>query len=182
MQIKNEVPSGSQGGLGETREGLFERLKKLLSMHRQLLKGLLVLAKNKEKALVKSDIPEIQKITEAENTLILQSGQVESQRQQVTENLTKQLVANECQTISELLPYLPQDWSQELSGHIESLRDLIQELKEQNERNSTLIHHSLDFLQQFYEILGRASEVPGPAYDPRRTSDKESRSFFNKRV
>ncbi|QGG47481.1 flagellar protein FlgN [Heliorestis convoluta] len=188
--MKNfEIAPSIASEQGNAREDLFKRLQSVMKMQCQIFKGLSSLAKSKEKALVEANIQEIKKLTEAENMLITQSGQVESLRQKVTEELLLHLGASteQQQTVSEMLPYLPEPWRPQLLELVEDLQNSIDLLCKQNETNSQLIHQSLEFCQHFHELLrdvGDEEFTYSPHQSPRNAPVESSRraNIFNKKI
>ncbi|MDD2421903.1 MAG: flagellar protein FlgN [Heliobacteriaceae bacterium] len=184
MKTADKVPPGAQGELGETREGLFERLQQLLLMHRDLLQALVILAKNKHQALIKADRDQLQKITAAENTLVLQARQVEDRRLVVTARLFRALGAPEDSPVSVLAALSPEPWRERLQDHTAALTALVGELKELNGRNTALLQNSLEFYAQFYAMLSGTATDLTPGYGPEEETKaaKGQQAFFNKRV
>ncbi|KAB2953639.1 flagellar protein FlgN [Heliorestis acidaminivorans] len=182
-----KVSLGSGVVMNDAREDLFQRLLSVMNMQGQIFKGLLALAKSKEKALIESNIEEIKKLTEAENTLINQSGQVENLRQKVTEELIQSMGLSSAQskTVSEIMSHLPEEWRPRLMEPVQLLQDKISDLNRQNEINHQLIQQSLEFCQHFYDLL---SDVEDEAtYDPTKNSaegsERKDRSvLFNRRI
>ncbi|MBC9784468.1 flagellar protein FlgN [Heliobacterium chlorum] len=182
MTLKHEAPSGAVGTGNDTREGLFEQLKNILAMQYRLLNALLILAKKKETFLVKAELPEIQKITEAENTLILQLGHVERQRQKGMDDLLPLVGLHPSAPLSELLLVIPVFWQAEYTAQQEKLTEVIQAIDNQNSRNKELIEKSLEYYQWYYDILSRASESTIPSYGPQGDSTSMRASFLNKKI
>ncbi|MZP29479.1 hypothetical protein GTO91_07140 [Heliobacterium undosum] len=180
MPSNQQVPLGVAGM--DTQEGLFEQLIQLLELHLRLLKGLNTLAQKKEQSLVKADIAEIQKITDAENTLIVQSGQVEKQRQRVTTELRDRLGIPGDGRLSDLFERMPPQAQALLVRLRDEINDTVQALELQNRRNKELIEKSLHFYDTYYNMLRRATEAPAPAYGPQGDGGAVTRSLINRKI
>ncbi|MBM7866664.1 hypothetical protein GTO89_08405 [Heliobacterium gestii] len=180
MPSNQQVPLGVAGT--DTQEGLFEQVVQLLEMHHRLLKGLNALAQKKEQSLVKADVAEIQKLTDAENTLILQSGLVEKQRQQVTVALLARMGMADDARLSDLFDRLPPQGQERLDRLRSDINTTVLELERQNQRNKELIEKSLQFYDTYYDMLRRATEAPAPAYGPQGDGEAITRSLINRKI
>ncbi|MTV49925.1 hypothetical protein GJ688_13170 [Heliobacillus mobilis] len=191
MTTREQVPRGFSLG-GKSQEGLFRQLDELLALHHKLMQGLFLLAQSQEKAIMKSNIQEVQKITEAQNTLIFQTGQVELKRQKLCEewidalnfersNKNLQALTKHA-TLNELIPYIPLEYQLDIRKRMDELQNLMKALKKQNARNEEMIHLSLDFLNQLQDMISQAVTNITPSYGPEGEKEAELLSIFNKRA
>ncbi|ABZ83372.1 hypothetical protein HM1_1202 [Heliomicrobium modesticaldum Ice1] len=204
MKTSEQVPSGYPAD-GNPRGGLFQRLDELLSAQQRMMQGLLRLAKRQEEAIKKSDIQEIQKNTEMQQVLILQSGQLEQQRLKLCAEIiahlgiadasTSETVPGQAarqavqkptpsasMTMTELLPHLPGEWRTKLQAALTEMQGAVERLRQQNARNEEMLRLSLGFIDQFYDMLTQAVQDVTPSYGPDGEREAERQPLFNRRA
>ncbi len=124
---------------------------------------LLSLACEKQSVLVKGDLAELEKITKAEEILILQVGRLEEQRMALHQQLANHFSLSPSElTLSELIKRT------EDKGAVTKLQQLstdmtgkLSDLGEANKANSELVQNSLDFVNFSLSILANVDLKPG---------------------
>ena len=121
------------------------------------LKGL---ALEKKDIIIKNDIDELQKITNLESIVVTQTNRLEKKRMAITSDIAmvlgKQGEELDLKTLEELLPDQPE--KAELAEVGRQLRSVIQELKEANELNNSLIQNALEFVEYSLNVIRSTAE------------------------
>lgn len=122
-----------------------------LAAHRELAEVL----EEKERAVVSLELGELDRIVEAERTLINRIGDVEARRFEVTTVIGTMLEHPDPGTlkVSGIVPYVSTELADALVEIRDELRNVADRIARVQDRNRTLIGHSLDHIHLFLSVL-----------------------------
>lgn len=151
----------------------------------EIYEELLLLAKRKREALIKTDAAQLTSIHQEEISLLKQADQREKERLEQTA-LFLQKAGQEKQevTLAELIEFVTEDQQkQELTDGALELQQTIRELQEYNDFNTQLISDSLQFIQYSLDLFtdqwtDQVNYQP-PAAQQGKHSSSERRSIFD---
>ncbi len=149
-------------------EDLCENLARIRALHEELLEVL----HQQTSALVEVRTAELPEIRDREEALLRRVIEEEKERLLITEEVGDLIHAESpvATRVAQILPHLPEDLAERLSGERERLCEVSIKLGRQNSVNRALIEHSVGHIQIFMSKLARAASA-GPRYD---RSGKES--------
>lgn len=158
---------------------LIDELIDILNKEAAIYEGVLKLSKSKTDTIVAGKVSELEGITRLEQSMIMQMGKLEAQREKLVGELSVQLkVAAEDITISSLERLLGEEQSKRLKACHRSLDKALKELSGANKLNSKLIKNSLDYIDFSINLLASASS--GNMYgNAGQASDSKKRNFFD---
>lgn len=143
-----------------------EELCDTLDRLRQLHEELLDLIVEKEEALVKVRIDELETICDREESLLRRIIEIEKERLLTTEEIGDLLDHHEPAsiTVDDIHDHLGQDTAELLQNRRNSLKSLALRLSRQNSVNRALIEHSVGHIHVFMSKLA-SQEMGDPRYD-----------------
>ncbi len=136
-------------------EALVDRLIDVLCAHLAVHRELAEVLEAKEKAVVGLQLDQLDQIVETERALINRIGDVETQRSELTLLIGTIIEAPDPASIrlSAVVPYVSQEIASTLIELRDELRDVADRIEKVQDRNRTLIGHSLDNIHLFLSIL-----------------------------
>jgi len=118
------------------------------------------LAREKQEALVRGDLPVVDEVVAQEEKLVVQVGKLEERRNQLVESLARELGLDHQQlTITKLAESGAGDTAG-LQGIAAELTRVLAELTKVNEQNRQLLQQSLKYLEFTVNLLAGQEELP----------------------
>lgn len=166
---------------GDTLDtSLVKKLTEILDKEASIYEAILKLSREKTDIIANGKVTELEGITRVEQSMILQLGQLENEREKIVgEIAAQQGTAAEDITISKLGEILPKEQSEELKNRQQKMTGIINDLRHTNEVNSKLIKNSLDYIDFSVNVLtnaGFAGDIYGKSGN---SNDSEKRNFFD---
>lgn len=162
---------------------LVKNLIDILNKESKIYEGILKLSKEKTDVIVKGKVTELEGITRAEQSMILQLGKLEEERETIVGELAGQLgVKPEDITVSELEKVLPKEQSRELKECSSKMTGLINNLRDTNGMNSKLIKNSLDYIDFSVNVLSNAGSSGDIYGKSGQSNDTKKRNFFDMKL
>lgn len=159
---------------------LIDELIDILNKEAAIYEGVLKLSKNKTDTIVAGKVAELEGITRLEQSMILQMGKLESEREKLIEKLASQLkIPVEEITISSLEKLLHKEQAGRLRACHRSLDKVLKELSDTNGLNSRLIKNSLDYIDFSINLLANSSSAGNLYGNAGQASDSKKRNFFD---
>lgn len=159
---------------------LINELIDILNKEAAIYEGVLKLSKNKTDTIVAGKVAELEGITRLEQSMILQMGKLEDEREKLIDRLSVQMkVAAEDITISSLEKLLQKEQAGRLRACHKSLDRSLKELSDTNELNSKLIKSSLDYIDFSINLLTNTSSAGNLYGNAGQTSNSKKRNFFD---
>ena len=159
---------------------LINELIDILNKEAAIYEGVLKLSKNKTETIVAGKVAELEGITRLEQSMILQMGKLEGEREKLVDRLSVQLkVAAEDITISSLEKLLQKEQAGRLRACHKSLDRFLKELSDTNRLNSKLIKSSLDYIDFSINLLANTSSAGNLYGNAGQASDSKKRNFFD---
>ena len=136
-------------------EEILKKLRDNLYQQAKLYEKLSELAKEKQKALIHSELSEIDRTTKLEEKLILDAGLLEQERLKWSEQIGKTMgkPAEEL-TLSELVDRFPE--LQDVQVYLEKV---IHQLKEIHEVNTELLKQAIQIVNFTVDLLAKTEET-----------------------
>ena len=160
--------------------GLINELIDILQGQLQNYDELLVLSAEKRNVVIENNTEMLQKITQAENSIIGRNQRMENKRLEVIGNIANVLNHNvEELTISSLIELIKdQEEHLALVKVRDNLVETLEALKVENDRNAILLESSIDFIN-FTVNLMRSSEDNDPFNRQRKKTPGAEKGFFD---
>lgn len=142
---------------------IFARLIETMDTQTAVYDKLLSLAREKQPVLIKGDITELDRITKAEEILILQVGRLEEQRKALHQQLASHFsLSPEELTLSELMKRADNKvMGKKMQQLFTDMTGKLSDLGEVNNTNCELVQNSLDFVNYSLNILANNDLTPG---------------------
>ena len=160
--------------------GLINELIDILRGQLQNYDELLVLGTEKRNVIVDNDTQMLQKITQAENSIIGRNQRMENKRLEIIGNIANVLNYDAGELTMSSLAELIKD-QEEYAGLIEirdSLKETLEALKVENDRNAKLLESSIDFINLSVDLM-RAPDNNESYHRPRKKMPGEEKGFFD---
>ncbi len=152
----------------------------ILEQENRVYDDILKISKNKTNIIIEGKVSELESIVKLEQSLVLQMGKLESQREEMIEKMSGFLKVDPADiTITELMKYLEPGQAMKLKGVQDKLGNTLKELKGANELNSKLIKNSLDYISFSVNILTDAGTGSNNYGHSGQVGDSKKRSFFD---
>lgn len=137
----------------------FESVVGLLQEEVEAHRRLLELAREEQRALVRGDIAELQRVVAAQEEVVGQVRGLERARMQLLELLAERVERPvEHLSLRELVAACPPDVGQRLEEQREQLVGVLQELADVNKANALLVRAHLEYVQHLAALLGQAAD------------------------
>ncbi len=162
---------------------LIKKLKDILDREASIYEAILKLSRDKTDVIVNGKVTELEGITRVEQSMIIQLGKLEEEREKLVDEISVQLgrKADDI-TISELEKVLPEEQAKELKDCQDKMTDIFNDLRHANEMNSKLIKNSLDYIDFSVNILTNAGSS-GDIYEKSgRSNDSKKKNFFDMKL
>lgn len=127
-------------------ENLIDILNKVLVEEIVVYKELLEVIDKKTDILVKGDIKELDELTTKEHDIINRLGKFENLREKVIFNIQHRMGIKNDLDVTKLLEMLGEEEGKELSSLRDELLDVLSQIKDKNQLNSSLIQDSLEYI------------------------------------
>lgn len=161
------------------------QLKESLIKEKEMYDGVLKLSKEKQDLIVKGKVKEIEALTQKEQVYIKHMGTFEKIRRSIFTNAAKELNIREVDNVSELLLFIDEEAGKEIDSLRDEILKTINELKEVNEENESLIKKSLEFIDFNKELIASIQQE-GPQNNDytHKASErsKSSKSFLDMKI
>ena len=161
--------------------GLINELLTVLNEQAENYENLLALSREKHQVLVENDVKSLQKITNVENIIVGNNQRLEKKRVKIIADISTVLGKNESDMTLTLLAKLieQQDEHPALVEITHRLRATVEELKEINESNKTLLAFSLDYVDFTMNLVrGAMSDGTLGGYDAQNQPDDGYSTIF----
>ena len=170
-------------GEGETMAFniLMEVLNELHQSHLEMVE----LANHKKQILIEGNVEELTKMMQLESSWVKYVGKLEEERIDATQQYVKDKgFAFEHVTLHDLTKMTTSAVEkQQLQEMLEKMNDVMNHLKQINERNSILIKQSLDYISNSFNIMTEGLTEEETVYSkPSTAYAKQSRSMFDSRA
>ena len=143
--------------------GMMDQLVEILSEQTERYEELLGLAKEKRDVIINNDVESLQKINHLENLVISQNQRLEKKRQALVADMA--LVLNQKEddlTLTKMIELMEgKEEKAPLEKAHDSIKAVLDELKEINQLNGELIQNALDYIE-FSTNLMRSSTGQQP--------------------
>ena len=146
-----------------------EQLKKVLYEQIEVYKHILSLSVKKTDIVVNGHIKKLEEITQEEQKLIIKIGKLEDIRESVIYNINKELGLEEL-NMTKLNDYLEEADKVFIKNLKDELMDILNQIKERNELNGSLISDSLEYINLNIDIL--TNSTIDNTYDNKQTDSK----------
>lgn len=162
---------------------LIDKLIEVLDKETEMYKSILKLSKNKTDVIVEGKVTELESITRLEQTLILNLGKLEGEREQLVDQIAAQLNTKASDiTLSRLGKLLPKEQSSRLANCHKTLPLLLHELGEANGLNAKLIKNSLDYIDFSVNLMTSVASTGNNYGNAGLTGDSKKRNFFDMKL
>lgn len=154
----------------ERLEALVVAMKRELDLHKKLMQS----GRDKQQALVKGDMPVIDRVTRDEEGLVMSVGDAAAQRMQLTLEVGRMLSLPEDQiSITQIAHHVGEPGRSQLLSFGNELKGLVNDVVRVNRQNKSLTEQSLGFIRDFLMILGGGAD-PATTYTKRGVDKKIS--------
>ena len=162
--------------------GLINELLDTLKSQTKSYDELLVLSREKRRVIIENDVDMLGKITQAENSIIGQTQKTESRRLEIMGDIATVLGQNvDDLTLNRLCELIEgQDEHGELLTLGKNLKSILDELKEENDRNTVLIQSSLDYIDFTVNLVRQSATASEPYINQRKSVPGTDKGFFDK--
>lgn len=155
----------------------------VLSEELKIYNELLSLSKNKTDIIIKGKVTELDTMVKREQELIVELGDLESQREAAVDEIARRLNINPSEiTMSELVDRLEPTQAQQLRKYQLNLTGILGELKELNDANSKLIKNSLEFINFSINIMAGATNTGNNYGGNGQVNDPGKRNLFDMKL
>lgn len=137
---------------------LFDELIEVLEDELKAHKDLLSLTNKKTDIIIAGHVKDLDKITQLENTLIINIGKLEERREKVVENIQKQLGLKEELNMSSILKHSDDETTKEIEKIKNEFLNIIGTLKNKNQLNNVLIQDNLEFINLNLQLITNSLE------------------------
>jgi flagellar biosynthesis/type III secretory pathway chaperone len=159
---------------------MVNELINILNKEAAVYEGVLKLSRSKTDTIIAGRVAELEGVTRLEQSMILQMGKLEEQREELVDRLSVRLkVPAEDITVSSLEKLLEEEQAEKLKACRKTLGRVLKELSDMNELNSKLIRSSLDYIDFSINLLA-GTQLAGNMYgNAGQASDSKKRNFFD---
>ena len=160
--------------------GLINELIDILKGQLQNYDELLVLSIEKRNVIIENNTQMLQKITQAENSIIGRNQRMENKRLEIIGNIANVLNYDAGElTMSSLAELIKeQDEHKGLTEIRDSLKETLDALKTENDRNAKLLESSIDFINLTVNLM-RSPENNESYHRQRKSIPGEEKGFFD---
>lgn len=162
---------------------LIDGLISVLDKETAMYEGILKLSKNKTDVIVKGKVTELESITRLEQSMILQLGKLEEEREKLVDTIAAELKMKASDvTLAGLEKLFPKVQADKLKACHNKLPTLVKDLGEANVLNSKLIKNSLDYIDFSINILTGTGATDNNYGYSGQSSDSKKRNFFDMKL
>lgn len=146
----------------EEYKELTKKLTEQLEKQKDFYEAINELSELKTNVILRRDIVELDKIVEAEQLLLIKTGEAERRREEITLELAKKLGCDNSLTMSKLVTELKQNETDtlELEKVSNELKICIEKQKQYNKTNMRLIENNLNYIKDVIQkvVIGDKKE------------------------
>lgn len=143
---------------------LMEELISVLSKERDIYRSLIPVSERKTSVLIKSDLQDLQRVTEEEQGLLDEVYALDKKREKIITNIGAVLNKNpedlDLTTLARLMARQPEE-KKRLSELHDSLREVMSRLVSVNQKNKELIENSLEMIEFNMNFIQSTRMSPG---------------------
>lgn len=143
---------------------LMEELISVLSKERDIYRSLIPVSERKTSVLIKSDLQDLQKVTEEEQGLLDEVYALDKKREKIITNIGAVLNKNpeelDLTTLARLMARQPEE-KKRLSELHDSLKEVMSRLVSVNQKNKELIENSLEMIEFNMNFIQSTRMSPG---------------------
>jgi len=134
-----------------------ERINEVLDKECEVYEDILELSKSKKEAIINGRISELEKILAIEQTLLIKAGRIRNQREKLTDHLASEKgLDGRNINVSVLSEFASEHEAVALENTRKKFLEVLSELDDSNKLNSTLINHSLEYINFSINLLNSA--------------------------
>lgn len=164
-------------------DNMIKKLVDILNKELSVYKDILEVSTKKTKVIINGAAKELDKITQVEQTMILQIGRLENERENLVDNIKKQLKIEEDDvSISKIIDNLKDEYKVEIENIRKELLDILNKIKERNELNSMLINDSLEYINFNLNLLANTSAETTYSDKVNKNNEKANSNLFDAKV
>lgn len=142
--------------------------------------NILEISKNKTDIVIKGKVKELESITELEQSLIIQIGKLEAERESLVDKIFSVIGEDSSNmTISELVGYIEEPQAKRLNSYKEHMISVLKEIKDVNDINAKLIKSSIDFIDFSINIMSNVNSDGNNYSDKGQVNDSEKKTYFD---
>ena len=130
-----------------------EQLEKILEQEIEVYKNILDLCINKTDIVINGHIKKLEETTQEEQRLIIKIGKFEDIRENIIYNIKNELSIEEELNMTTLNDYLEEADKVFIENLKDQLMDILNQLKERNVLNGSLINDSLEYINLNIDLL-----------------------------
>jgi flagellar biosynthesis/type III secretory pathway chaperone len=162
---------------------LIDGLISVLNKETAMYEGILKLSKNKTDVIVEGKVTELESMTRLEQTMILQLGKLEAEREKLVDTIAAELKLKAPDiTLAGLEKLFPKEQAEKLKACHNKLPKLVKDLGEANVLNAKLIRNSLDYIDFSINILTNVGATGNNYGYSGQSSDSKKRNFFDMKL
>lgn len=143
---------------------LMEELISVLSKERDIYRSLIPVSERKTSVLIKSDLQDLQRVTEEEQGLLDEVYALDKKREKIITNIGAVLNKNpedlDLTTLARLMARQPEE-KKRLSELHDSLKEVMSRLVSVNQKNKELIENSLEMIEFNMNFIQSTRMSPG---------------------
>lgn len=134
-------------------ENLINQLREILNKELDTYKDMLDLTTKKKDIILSGHIKELDKVTQLEQTLILNIGKLEDIREEIVIRIKKDIGLKNDLSMTELAKHLDDKDYQDIEKIKNELLEVLNEIKDKNNLNNLLIKDSLEYINFNLNLL-----------------------------
>ncbi|MEG6585003.1 flagellar protein FlgN [Dendrosporobacter sp. 1207_IL3150] len=162
---------------------MWEQLVTVLTNMLKLYQALLTISKQKHEILVAAKAQELEAITKQEELLIIQIGKLETNREQVLQEiLTANKITDENINVSRLAECTDEVMGKRIKDLWQEFDKVTVELVRLNELNTRLIEQALSYINYNVNLLTQASTGPTYAAKGQQPQNATNRAVFDQKI
>ncbi|CUH94439.1 hypothetical protein P22_0505 [Propionispora sp. 2/2-37] len=162
---------------------LCARLTALLAEILEVYRTILTLSQRKKDTLIAGQVKELEEITRQEETLILQVGRLEKERQQVMAEIRQvNGLQDEELTLVQVKDLVDASTAGRLETGSEELRSVLRDLKSMNELNTKLLQRAIAFVDFNINVLAQHSVGPVYAAQGQNGTSVQERTLVDRKA
>lgn len=162
---------------------LMDRLVEVLNREAAAYENIWKLSENKTDVIVGGKVTELEGITRIEQSMILQLGKLEEEREDLVDKMAAELKVDSSDvTLSSLEKLFPKEKSEKLKNCQQSLIKYVNDLSAANKRNAKLIRNSLEYIDFSINILTNAGSIGNNYGNSGHSNDSKKKNFFDMKL
>lgn len=144
-------------------------LLEVMEQELRIYSAILKLSTGKTDIIVAGKMDELNETVKIEQTLLVQVGKLEQQRQEIVDKITENLnLDRDNINISTLLQYIDDRQKRKIQDYQRLITDVMNKLKDSNDLNNKLIKRALEYVDFSINVM-TSSAVSGNRYEGKGT-------------